>query len=141
MVRWTKGSSRARALRLLGVGVVASMALVACGGSSGTSSSSGSKDTKIAVSLITKDSTNPFFVAMQSGAKKAAKDLGIDITIASGKAEGDDQGQIDATKVQLAYCRITRADLALDLVAIFSVGIDVSNARILLVSSQVIFRL
>jgi fructose transport system substrate-binding protein len=33
---------------------------------------------------------------MQEGAKKAAKDLGIKITIASGKEEGDDQGQIDA---------------------------------------------
>ena len=53
-------------------------------------------DEKIAVSLITKDSTNPFFVAMQEGAKKAASDEGIDITIASGKEEGDDQGQIDA---------------------------------------------
>ena len=33
---------------------------------------------------------------MQEGAKKAAADEGIDITIASGKEEGDDQGQIDA---------------------------------------------
>jgi fructose transport system substrate-binding protein len=33
---------------------------------------------------------------MQKGAKSAASDEGIDITIASGKAEGDDQGQIDA---------------------------------------------
>ena len=100
MVRWTKGSSRARTLRLLGVGVVASIALVACGGSSDPESSSSpgasSGDDEIAVSLITKDSTNPFFVAMQEGAKKAAADLGIKITIASGKEEGDDQGQIDA---------------------------------------------
>ncbi len=102
MVRWTKGTSRGRRLRLLGVGVVASIALVACGGSSDTaatpkkSGSSGGSGDKIAVSLITKDSTNPFFVAMQAGAKKAAADLGISMTIASGKEEGDDQGQIDA---------------------------------------------
>lgn len=101
MVRSTRGSSRARSLRILGVGVAALMALSACGGSdsgdtSGTGSSGGGGDEKIAISLITKDSTNPFFVAMQEGAKKAAADEGIDITIASGKEEGDDQGQIDA---------------------------------------------
>jgi fructose transport system substrate-binding protein len=75
------------------------LALAACGGSSsGGSGDAGSGDSggKVAVSLITKDSTNPFFVAMQKGAKQAATDAGIDITIASGKAEGDDQGQIDA---------------------------------------------
>ena len=57
---------------------------------------------KIAVSLITKDSTNPFFVAMQAGAKKAGTTAGVDITIASGKAEGDDQGQIDAIENAIA---------------------------------------
>ena len=95
----TKGRSSGRTMRFLGVGVAALMALAACGGddSAGTGSGSGSGgDEQIAVSLITKDSTNPFFVAMQEGAKKAAADLGVDITIASGKEEGDDQGQIDA---------------------------------------------
>jgi len=77
------------------------MALAACGGddsgdSAGTGNGGASGDEEIAVSLITKDSTNPFFVAMQEGAEKAASDLGIEITIASGKEEGDDQGQIDA---------------------------------------------
>ena len=38
----------------------------------------------VAVSLITKDSTNPFFVAMQAGAKAAGEKQGVDITIASG---------------------------------------------------------
>nr|WP_233153519.1 substrate-binding domain-containing protein [Kineosporia sp. R_H_3] len=85
--------------------VTASFVLAACGGSSSgggdVSATAGSSDTaaagdKIAVSLITKDSTNPFFVAMQAGAKAAGEKQGVDITIASGKAEGDDQGQIDA---------------------------------------------
>ncbi len=96
MMRRTKGT---RAFRLVGVVVAGMLALAACGGSSDTSTgSSGSSGGGggTAVSLITKDSTNPFFVAMQKGAKQAASDLGIKITIASGKAEGDDQGQIDA---------------------------------------------
>ena len=38
---------------------------------------------------------------MQEGAKKAADDKGIDITIASGKEEGDDQGQIDAIEAAI----------------------------------------
>ena len=48
----------------------------------------------VAVSLITKDSTNPFFVAMQEGAKTAAAAAGVDLTVGSGKEEGDDAGQI-----------------------------------------------
>jgi fructose transport system substrate-binding protein len=56
----------------------------------------------VAVSLITKDSTNPFFVAMQEGAKKAGEENGVDVTIGSGKAEGDDQGQIDLIENAIA---------------------------------------
>jgi fructose transport system substrate-binding protein len=94
-----------RRAQILGTGLVAAIALAACGSSGSASSSSSSAagsssaaagGGKIAVSLITKDSTNPFFVAMQAGAKKAGADSGVDVTIASGKAEGDDQGQIDA---------------------------------------------
>jgi len=86
-------------IRLVGTVAVVMLALAACGSSS--SSSAGSSGAaaggdKVAVSLITKDSTNPFFVAMQQGAKKAGDTYGVAVTIASGKAEGDDQGQIDA---------------------------------------------
>ena len=95
-----------RTAHVLGLATVAVMALAACGSSSSTStgaasgsasaSGGGGGGGKIAVSLITKDSTNPFFVAMQQGAKKAGEANGVAVTIASGKAEGDDQGQIDA---------------------------------------------
>jgi fructose transport system substrate-binding protein len=98
MIRRTKGGPAARSLRLIGAVAAAMLALAACGGddagTNGDSTSGG--DQAIAVSLITKDSTNPFFVAMQEGAKAAADAEGIDITVASGKEEGDDQGQIDA---------------------------------------------
>ncbi|MDH3296516.1 MAG: substrate-binding domain-containing protein [Acidimicrobiia bacterium] len=56
----------------------------------------------VAVSLITKDSTNPFFVAMQEGAREKATELGIDLTVGSGLAEGDDQGQIDLIETAIA---------------------------------------
>ncbi|MBT8240661.1 MAG: substrate-binding domain-containing protein [Acidimicrobiia bacterium] len=59
-------------------------------------------ETDVAVSLITKDSTNPFFVAMQEGARAKAAELGVDITIGSGQAEGDDQGQIDLIENAIA---------------------------------------
>jgi fructose transport system substrate-binding protein len=105
MIPRTKGRSGARSLRLLGVGLAAMLALAACGGDdsgsdSGSGSGSGGSE-DIAISLITKDSTNPFFVAMQEGAKEAADAKGIDITIASGKEEGDDQGQIDAIEAAI----------------------------------------
>jgi fructose transport system substrate-binding protein len=58
-------------------------------------SDSGSGD-KVAVSLITKDQSNPFFVAMIKGATAKAKELGVDLTVASGKDESDYAGQIAA---------------------------------------------
>ena len=100
MAGWTRGRSSGRTLTVLGAGVAVLMALAACGGSSDSSAGGGGGGggggDNVEISLITKDSTNPFFVAMQQSAKKAASDKGIKITIASGKEEGDDQGQIDA---------------------------------------------
>jgi fructose transport system substrate-binding protein len=95
-----QGLAGHRRVRGLGVGLVTVLALAACGSSKSTGGGEGaggsSEPGKIAVSLITKDSVNPFFVAMQQGAKKAGEEEGVSVTIASGKAEGDDQGQIDA---------------------------------------------
>ncbi|SDS16756.1 fructose transport system substrate-binding protein [Nocardioides scoriae] len=78
---------------------VATMALTACG-SGGGSGSGDSGDT--AVTLITKDSVNPFFVAMQEGAKTAAKKDGVKLSIAAGKEDGDEQGQIQAIENAIA---------------------------------------
>ena len=98
-----------RRLTLVGAGVAASMVLSACGGDSASTSDSSASDgaaagggETVAVSLITKDSTNPFFVAMQEGAKKSGEENGVDVTIASGKEEGDDQGQIRAIESAIA---------------------------------------
>jgi fructose transport system substrate-binding protein len=82
------------------------LALGACSsnsGGSGGSGATGASGEKIGVTLITKDSNNPFFVTMQTGAKAfAAKQGNINLTVASGKQEGDDQGQIDAIEASIA---------------------------------------
>jgi fructose transport system substrate-binding protein len=92
-------------------GTMSAFVLAACGGSDATTEPAAGGDTsaapaaggkKVAVSLITKDSTNAFFVAMQKGAKEAGAKYGVDITIASGKAEGDDAGQIKAIENAVA---------------------------------------
>src|SRR5689334_16579241 len=41
----------------------------------------------VAVTLITKDSVNPFFIAMQEGAKAAAEKDNVTLTVAAGKAD------------------------------------------------------
>ncbi|MFN8031110.1 MAG: substrate-binding domain-containing protein [Dermatophilaceae bacterium] len=91
--------------------------MAACGGSSGDSTTSASaggsassggstasaaSGEKVGVTLITKDSTNPFFVAMQNGAKADAEKNNVSLTVASGKQEGDDAGQITAIEDAVA---------------------------------------
>jgi fructose transport system substrate-binding protein len=71
--------------------VLAALCLTAaCGGND----DAGSDGDKVAVSLITKDSINPFFVAMQAGAKKAATENDVDLSVGAGAEDGDEQGQI-----------------------------------------------
>ncbi|WP_247043548.1 substrate-binding domain-containing protein [Arthrobacter rhizosphaerae] len=89
---------RSAALRSLAAGAVltlATLSLSACGGSSNTTSTAGSTE-KIGVSLIVKTTTNPFFVSMQDGAKEAAAAEGVDLKLAAGKADGDEDTQIQA---------------------------------------------
>jgi len=81
-------------IALAALGALATSVLSACGSSddSGSSSGSGGSDT-ISVSLITKDSVNPFFIAMQQGAKDAASTSGVDLHIGAGAKDGDVSGQ------------------------------------------------
>jgi ABC-type sugar transport system substrate-binding protein len=65
----------------------------AAGGSAPAGSAAGGA---IGVTLITKTSTNPFFVAMAKGAKESADKLGITLTSAAGKEDGDTASQITA---------------------------------------------
>lgn len=77
-------------------------------------------DGEVSVSLITKDSTNPFFVAMQEGAKEKAEELGVNLTVGSGQSEGDDQGQIDLIENAIAQGQ--------DGILITPMSVNVNNA-------------
>jgi len=93
-------SARRHRTYVLASAAIVALALGACSSGGGGGASGGDK---IGVALITKDSSNPFFVAMQKGAKEEATKAGtIDLTIASGKQEGDDQGQITAIENSIA---------------------------------------
>ena len=86
-----------RPLAVAVVGLTAAAGLAACG-----DDSEGGGGDKVAVTLITKTDTNPFFVAMAEGAKEAGKADGVDITTAAGKEDGDTDGQIAAIEDAIA---------------------------------------
>ena len=93
----------------LALTAAASLAFAACGGGgTGEAGSEGSvgADEEIAVTLITKTSTNPFFIAMQKGAEEAGKANNVSITTAAGKADGDEATQIQA--LEAATARVGR---------------------------------
>jgi len=82
---------------MLAATTVAVLPLAACGDDEG---SGGGKS--VSVALITKNSTNPFFVTMQDGARKTADAEGVKLTIAAGKADGDEAGQVQAIEQAIA---------------------------------------
>jgi len=89
----------------LALAAAASLALTACGGNSadpGSDSSSGGGGDPLAVTLITKTATNPFFIAMQKGAEEAGKANNVKITTAAGKEDGDEATQIQAIEAAMA---------------------------------------
>jgi fructose transport system substrate-binding protein len=59
-----------------------------------TGGPNGGGSEEIGVTLITKDNSNPFSIAMQEGAKQAAIEEDVKLTIGAGTFEGDDQGQV-----------------------------------------------
>jgi fructose transport system substrate-binding protein len=86
----------------------AALTLAACGGletgAPGSEATGGGvgADEEIAVTLITKTSTNPFFIAMQKGADEAGKANNVTITKAAGKEDGDEATQIQAIEAAVA---------------------------------------
>ena len=89
-----------RVLASAGIIVLALGAAACSSDDSGSGSSDGTEE--IGVALITKDSANPFWVAMQTGAKQDAAKQNVALTVASGKQDGDEQGQITAVEDAIA---------------------------------------
>lgn len=87
-----------RSAALTGVIALGAVGLTACGGGDG----GGDGDDGVGVSLIVKTTTNPFFVAMQDGAEDAAAEHGVELTMAAGKADGDEETQIQAIENAIA---------------------------------------
>jgi fructose transport system substrate-binding protein len=67
----------------------------------GTVTATAPADT-VGVSLILKNTSNPFFVSMAESAEAAAADLGVNLTIAAGQEDGDTQSQIEAIEAAVA---------------------------------------
>ena len=96
-------TARKAAQRVLIGGTFLSLTALAVTGCAGPGTgSTDSGDDEVGVSLIVKTNSNPFFVAMQDGAKAAAEDAGVSLTLAAGKEDGDEDTQIKAIEDAVA---------------------------------------
>jgi fructose transport system substrate-binding protein len=93
--------------RLIALAAVAVAVVAACSSGSGSTAPSSAASAagsaagspaagSAGVTLITKTATNPFFVAMAAGAKEGTDKLGMKLTVAAGKEDGDTATQITA---------------------------------------------
>jgi len=97
MLNRTTGITAFRVIALGAVVATASLGLAGCSGNSAATD-----DDAIGVALIVKTNSNPFFVAMQDGAKAAADEAGVSLTLAAGKEDGDEDTQIKAIEDAIA---------------------------------------
>jgi fructose transport system substrate-binding protein len=72
------------------------LTIAAAAALTGCSADGGADDDTVGVSLIVKTTTNPFFVSMQEGAEAAAEEIGVELTFAAGRQDGDEDTQIQA---------------------------------------------
>jgi len=56
----------------------------------------------VGVSLITKTANNPFFIALNDSATETAAKYNVELTLSSGKADGDEDSQIQAVENAIA---------------------------------------
>ncbi len=88
----------------LTTGLLAAVALTACGGDSGGTGAEGGGgggDRPI-VGLITKTDTNPFFVKMKEGAQQAADQQGVELQSFAGRQDGDNEAQVQAIETLIS---------------------------------------
>jgi fructose transport system substrate-binding protein len=100
---------RSRLATGVALAAAVALALAACGGGGGTGTPGGAGSEpaggseKVAVTLITKDANNPYWVAMQGGAKATAEAQGVSpLTIGFGAKDGDEQGQVSVIEEAIA---------------------------------------
>jgi fructose transport system substrate-binding protein len=93
-----------RGLIPLALLAASSLLLTACQsrGEAAPGGEGGGGGDEVAVTLITKTSTNPFFIAMQKGAEEAGEANNVSITTAAGKEDGDETTQIAAIEAAVA---------------------------------------
>ena len=93
-----------RGLRVLGLGLAATLVLAACGGDDGggTESGGGGDGETVTIGLITKTDTNPFFVKMKEGAEAKAEELGAELQSFAGEFDGDNEAQVEAVEQLIA---------------------------------------
>jgi fructose transport system substrate-binding protein len=110
-MKYFPSNARKRVFAGLAMTAAAALALTACGGGSGSGGSGtpaasgsggGGGGGKVAITLITKDANNPYWVAMQQGAKAAAEAQGAKLTIGFGAKDGDEAGQVSAIEDSIA---------------------------------------
>jgi fructose transport system substrate-binding protein len=116
-----KPVSSKRSSRFIAVAVASALVFTACGDdddttSDGTDAASAATDAApgatdapdapaggdVGVSLILKNTSNPFFVSMAESAEAEADAIGVSLTVAAGQADGDTQGQINAVEAAVA---------------------------------------
>lgn len=93
----------------LALTAAASLMFAACGGGGSETGAPGAEASEgggggeaVAVTLITKDNNNPFWIAMQKGADEAGAKNGVTITKAAGAKDGDEDGQVKAIEASIA---------------------------------------
>lgn len=92
-----KKTAARRIATIASMTAVAALALTGCSSDSSSGGGEGGGDgEEVRVSLITKTDINPFFVAMAEGATAKADELGVDLTLAAGREDGDEETQIQA---------------------------------------------
>lgn len=90
-------TAHSRPLTVGSLAVVAALALSGCSGSGDANTGGGAGTSEeIGISLIVKTTTNPFFVSMQEAAESAAEEQGVNLTLAAGTEDGDEDTQIQA---------------------------------------------
>jgi fructose transport system substrate-binding protein len=98
----------ARLAAVVAMTAAASLTFAACGGGGGDTGApeaeggGGGGGEPVAVTLITKDNNNPFWISMQQGAEEASAQHGVTLTKAAGAKDGDEDGQVKAIEAAVA---------------------------------------